>query len=645
MKVNIDKYKMLYTEKEKCIYSIVLSVLLYFFILIMFNNVPYLKDAARMVIYLIGACTIILLCQSLLSIYEKSYYKIVSFIYTILAMFCMFKIIPIDLIHFKLLLILRNSFFLNTLYARVLALGFYEILDYMNINKKKIKGCILIIICNVDFILNYIGILNNVEGILFFTNILTLLMLYYESKNFKEFKFSIGSKINIISLLIYLDISIVILNLLSLIMLNIAGYIVLLREIIVFVVYIFLLFSIINKLINRPYRVLFTDLYKENLEMDILNGKVVKKNRELEFSQAIIRKKEKMFKTFFINVPIPLVIISKNGRIIFANSSFQKLIEEENIKNIINKKIFKIIDINDNSSNVEELINKNNKEINGVIKCKNNKKYVDIDIMEVSGEDNEALLILNDVTARVKIGKLRTDMENNKYQERIKSDFLSNISHDLKTPINVIYSAAQLVTMFIKKKDKKSLEKYNMICKQNCFGLIRLTNNLIDSSRIYSDYLSPNIQVKNIVEIIEEIVMSLIDYVKTKNIHLIFDTDEEEIYVKIDEEFMQRIMINLISNSIKFTNEGGKIEIIIHNEDKEVVINVKDNGVGMEEEFIENAFKRYAMGKNNDENNQKGNGIGLFVVKKLIEKQNGKINIKSTINKGTDVEMKFNKEI
>ena len=199
--------------------------------------------------------------------------------------------------------------------------------------------------------------------------------------------------------------------------------------------------------------------------------------------------------------------------------------------------------------------------------------------------------------------------------------------------------------MFIKKNDKKSLEKYNMICKQNCFGLIRLTNNLIDSSRIYSDYLSPNIQVKNIVEIIEEIVMSLIDYVKTKNIHLIFDTDEEEIYVKIDEEFMQRIMINLISNSIKFTNEGGKIEIIIHNEDKEVVINVKDNGVGMEEEFIENAFKRYAMGKNNDENNQKGNGIGLFVVKKLIEKQNGKINIKSKINKGTDVEMKFNKEI
>lgn len=645
MKVNIDKYKMLYTEKEKCIYSIVLSVLLYFFILIMFNNVPYLKDTARMVIYLIGACTIILLCQSLLSIYEKSYYKIVSFIYTILAMFCMFKIIPIDLIHFKLLLILRNSFFLNTLYAQVLALGFYEILDYINIKKKKIKECILIIICNVDFVLNYIGILNNVEEILFFTNILTLLILYYESKNFKEFKFSIGSKINIISLLIYLDISIVILNLLSLIMLNIAGYIVLLREIIVFVVYIFLLFSIINKLINRPYRVLFTDLYKENLEMDILNGKVVKKNRELEFSQAIIRKKEKMFKTFFINVPIPLVMISKNGRIIFANSSFQKLIEEENIKNIINKKIFKIIDINDSSSNVEELINKNNKEINGIIKCKNNKKYVDIDIMEVSGKDNEVLLILNDVTARVKIGKLRTDMENNKYQERIKSDFLSNISHDLKTPINVIYSAAQLVTMFIKKNDKKSLEKYNMICKQNCFGLIRLTNNLIDSSRIYSDYLSPNIQVKNIVEIIEEIVMSLIDYVKTKNIHLIFDTDEEEIYVKIDEEFMQRIMINLISNSIKFTNEGGKIEIIIHNEDKEVVINIKDNGVGMEEEFIENAFKRYAMGKNNDENNQKGNGIGLFVVKKLIEKQNGKINIKSKINKGTDVEMKFNKEI
>ena len=108
---------------------------------------------------------------------------------------------------------------------------------------------------------------------------------------------------------------------------------------------------------------------------------------------------------------------------------------------------------------------------------------------------------------------------------------------------------------------------------------------------------------------------------------------------------MQRIIINLISNSIKFTNKDGKIEVIIHNEEKEVVIKVKDNGVGMDNEFIESAFKRYSMGKNNSQSKEKGTGIGLFVVKKLIEKQDGKINIISEKNKGTEVQMRFNKEM
>ena len=104
-------------------------------------------------------------------------------------------------------------------------------------------------------------------------------------------------------------------------------------------------------------------------------------------------------------------------------------------------------------------------------------------------------------------------------------------------------------------------------------------------------------------------------------------------------------LINLISNSIKFTNENGKIEVIIHNEEKDGVIKVKDNGIGMDNEFIENAFKRYSMGNNNEQVKEKGTGIGLFVVKELTEKQNGRIDITSEKNKGTEVVIRFNKEI
>ena len=650
MKNNIDKCKMLYWEKEKFLYTILLSALLYFFIFTLLYDVPNLFTSILAIIYLVGACTIVMLCKSIISIQKKVYYQLVSCMYMWLAMVSMFKMIPLELINNRFLLALRDDVFLNTVYMQYLAVWFYDVVRFINGDFDKNKRHHLkrvstfVILLNGIFFVNYIAILINMEWVIVFNNIFILVFMHFQDKKLKGVRTVIGSKVNTVILFMYIIKLIAIANIVTVVVSYKYTFVIFLHGIVMFVTYIYMLVSIIDKLISRPYKMLFADLYKENIELDILNGKVVKKNRELELSQAIIRKKEKMFKTFFVNVPVPLVIISKNGRILFANSSFQKLLEEDNIKNIINKKIINIIDIN-NFKNVDQLMEEKDSKFTGVIRSNKTTKYVDIDVVEISGNENEILFILNDVTTRVNIGKLKTDMENTKFQERIKSDFLSNISHDLKTPINVIYSASQLITMFIKKEDKQSLIKYNMICKLNCFSLIRLTNNLIDSSRIYSDYLSPNICVKNIVEIVEEVVMSLIDYAKSKNINLVFDTDEEEIYTSIDEEFMQRIIINLISNSIKFTNKDGKIEVIIHNEEKEVVIKVKDNGVGMDNEFIESAFKRYSMGKNNSQSKEKGTGIGLFVVKKLIEKQDGKINIISEKNKGTEVQMRFNKEM
>ena len=146
-------------------------------------------------------------------------------------------------------------------------------------------------------------------------------------------------------------------------------------------------------------------------------------------------------------------------------------------------------------------------------------------------------------------------------EENLKRDFLSNISHDLKTPINVIYSATQLEECLLKNNNIDGLKKYNTISKQNCISLIRLANNLIDTSRIESDYISANLKVKNIVEIIENIIATLVDYAHNNNVDLIFDTNEEEVYVELDEDFMQRIIVNLISNSIKFCNYNGMIKI------------------------------------------------------------------------------------
>ena len=229
-------------------------------------------------------------------------------------------------------------------------------------------------------------------------------------------------------------------------------------------------------------------------------------------------------------------------------------------------------------------------------------------------------------------------------EENIRTQFLSSISHDLKTPINVIYSANQVEKIYLENEDIKALEKYNAISKQNCIALIKLTNNLIDNSKISVDYLAPRLKMSNIVEIIEDNVMSLVDYVKWNNIELIFDTNIEECFLEIDQGFMDRIILNLISNAVKFTPDNGEIIVSIHEKGDIVTISVKDNGNGMEKEFIDKAFNRYAVGKNLKKRSKNGTGIGLFVVKELVELQGGTIRIKSKVGIGTNMIIEFNKK-
>ena len=330
----------------------------------------------------------------------------------------------------------------------------------------------------------------------------------------------------------------------------------------------------------------------------------------------------------------------ENHRIVFANYGFMNLIDENDFRKVVNRKLLSIINIDNSEFNRKDNENeflRCTRDINGHI------KYFDMELVEVSKHRDEVIIVFYDVTSIVKVDKMKESVQNFYFEEGLKKEFLSNISHDLKTPINVIYSASQLVKYYKDKDTIDHLKKYNMISKRNCITLIRLTNTLIDSSKIYSDFLSANMEVRNIVQSIEEVVLSLVDYAKDQEIDLIFDTNREEIFIELDEEFMQRIIMNLISNALKFTDVNGRIEVIVTDVNEEVSVIVRDNGKGMDNEFLINAFNKYAMGTNNEEISEKGTGIGLFVVKKLVEMQNGYISVNSEKNIGTSFEMIFKK--
>lgn len=398
--------------------------------------------------------------------------------------------------------------------------------------------------------------------------------------------------------------------------------------------FMFFTFSITSE-IKEPGEFFLNILKKENEDLDNINNKIILKNKELEKSNYIMKRKEELSNKIFEFMPHPFIILNcENSRILYVNNKFLELAKIHNIKEIINKKIDRYI----------EFINEDKeKDYNAVLYTDGEKKYLKTKYLMNLIQYDKKIILIEDNTSNVMIKKLKKEVEEKKIEEYTRTQFLSSISHDLKTPINVIYSAIQLEQIYIEKDDIDSLKKYNSISSENCISLIRFANNLIDNSRIYSQFLTANLRKVNIVEIVEDYVMSYVDYVSWNGIELIFDTNTEECMIEVDIEFIGRIILNLISNGVKYTAKGGKIYVVIEEKMDKVFIKVSDTGSGINEEIKNKIFNRYASTNKTISDSKSGTGLGLFVVKRLVELQKGKIYLDEKVLLGTSIVIEFEK--
>ena len=257
-----------------------------------------------------------------------------------------------------------------------------------------------------------------------------------------------------------------------------------------------------------------------------------------------------------------------------------------------------------------------------------------------------AILSSRDITKRMEAEKAVRDNEEKTRllnqaveEDKLRTEFFANLSHELRTPINVILGTLQLIELKLKDRvysEKPTYQRYLKSMKQNCYRLIRLINNLIDVTKIDSGYFELHLNNCNIVSIVEEITLSVAEYVENKGISLLFDTDIEERIIACDGDKIERIMLNLISNSIKFTEQGGKILVNIFDKGEEIAISVKDTGVGIPKEKQQQLFQRFMQVDKSLARNKEGSGIGLSLVKSLVELHKGKIEINSEWEKGSE---------
>ena len=273
---------------------------------------------------------------------------------------------------------------------------------------------------------------------------------------------------------------------------------------------------------------------------------------------------------------------------------------------------------------------------------------VEISAMSLQYNGREAQLIfVRDISYRTKEKLLREENERSKkllnetlISETLKTEFFSNLSHELRTPLNVILSTLQLLDVFTKGNDTYNsdgkFKKYINIMKQNCYRQLRLVNNMIDITKLDAGYFELRLQNCNIINLIENVTLSVSEYIKNNSIELVFDTDIEERIIACDPDKIERIILNLLSNSIKFTKQGGNMTVNIYDKEEYIVISVKDTGIGIPADKLDIIFDRFRQVDKSLARENEGSGIGLSIVKSLVELHDGKISVFSEYGIGTE---------
>lgn len=214
--------------------------------------------------------------------------------------------------------------------------------------------------------------------------------------------------------------------------------------------------------------------------------------------------------------------------------------------------------------------------------------------------------------------------------EKIYSDFISTVSHELRTPLTSIRGFADTMLMSYDKLDKSQIQKFLTIIKEQSNRLIKLVENLLSVSKIQVQHSNLVFKSVNAKSQIEQVADILKNQYPTHPFDIKCAADVPNILV--DESKFQQIMINLMDNAAKYSYEKGVISVEISNSKKEnfVSIKVKDHGVGIEPENLGRIFEKFTRIENHLTRKTQGSGLGLYIVKDLIEKMGGQIFVESS---------------
>jgi len=348
----------------------------------------------------------------------------------------------------------------------------------------------------------------------------------------------------------------------------------------------------------------------------------------------------------FEQAPLAIIITDKQNEIIDWNKKAEAIFgwaKEE----VINQSLNIIIPEKNYAENTEriEKVFSGKKIENSLlenISKEGRKKYCEWNTEVIRDNNDNIIEIISIISDKTKVleveEKIKTQKAELEYNQ-LRTQFFANISHELKTPLNLIFSSLQLIDFHFnndnlqQKKDK--IYKYLSSIKVNGYRLLRLVNNVIDTTRIDVNSFKLSRGNFDILKLCEAVVDSIEDYIKEKERNFSFKSDIDNTIIAFDPFNIERVILNLISNSVKFSDPGDNITLKLFREDKEIVIAIIDSGIGIKKENYQVIFDEFRQVDQSFKKKREGSGIGLYLVKSIVEMHGGRVELESEFGEYT----------
>jgi len=225
-----------------------------------------------------------------------------------------------------------------------------------------------------------------------------------------------------------------------------------------------------------------------------------------------------------------------------------------------------------------------------------------------------------------------SEISNMQEVDQVKTRFFANISHEFRSPLTLILGP--LKSLAQNPAFASSKKQIDMMIR-NAQRLLDLINQLLELSKIESGHMKLEASKNDIVKFLKPIIQSFNSLSNKKFISYKFDFPKQELLVYFDREKLEKIIANLLSNAIKYTSDFGTIKVKVYSKDNQVIIEIKDSGIGIPEHEMEFVFDRYYRVNNKESKENKGTGIGLSLTKELVTLHKGKIELESKVGEGT----------